>query len=374
MSSLDCPIVSVNVRIWRFWSFFYKHDAMRYLGIIPITVMNVFMLFDLCRSWNNYDNMIINAYFVVLWFDAVLRGLVLIFNRGKFEHFLERIAVEYKKIETTDDYFIRWTVSNFTRQARMLSFGNLCLGGIICTCFAVYPLFAGGRKLLYGVYIPTINEFDSPQYEILYVIQVLLLFPGSCMYIPFPSFFSSITLFGLIQIKTLQYQLTTLGDTSKGKDARNLNLIVNNLIEDHLHIINYVQDVNLLFSNICLAEFLMSGILMSALLFFLSICENRAQIVIIMVYILMIITQSFVFYWQANEVREESMGIAKAAYSAPWIEMDVSVKKKLLLIVLRAQRPLEIKLGNVYPMTLELFQSLMNASYSYFTLLKRVQN
>lgn len=122
-----------------------------------------------------------------------------------------------------------------------------------------------------------------------------------------------------------------------------------------------------------------------------------AQIVIVGAYIFMILTQIFAFYWHSNEVREESMAIATAAYSGPWLEVDNSIKKKLLLITMRAQRPLEVRyiwlggnstslfslsilissqitVGNVYPMTLEMFQSLLNASYSYFTLLRRVYN
>lgn len=56
----------------------------------------------------------------------------------------------------------------------------------------------------------------------------------------------------------------------------------------------------------------------------------------------MIISQIFAFYWHANEVREESMNLAEAAYSGPWVELDNSIKKKLLLIILRAQQPLEV--------------------------------
>jgi len=34
----------------------------------------------------------------------------------------------------------------------------------------------------------------------------------------------------------------------------------------------------------------------------------------------------------------------------------------------------QIRVGNVYPMTLAMFQSLLNASYSYFTMLRGVTN
>lgn len=69
---LDCPIISVNVRVWHFWSFVLKHDAMRYISIIPVGVMNVFMFADLYRAWGNIDEVIINAYFAMIFFNAVV--------------------------------------------------------------------------------------------------------------------------------------------------------------------------------------------------------------------------------------------------------------------------------------------------------------
>lgn len=70
--------------------------------------------------------------------------------------------------------------------------------------------------------------------------------------------------------------------------------------------------------------------------------EHYAQLIIVVSYIFMIISQIFAFYWHANEVREESMAIGEAAYSGPWIELDQASKKKLLLVILRSQVPLEV--------------------------------
>lgn len=57
----------------------------------------------------------------------------------------------------------------------------------------------------------------------------------------------------------------------------------------------------------------------------------------------MIISQIYAFYWHGNELREQSMAIAKVAYgAAPWLEMKPALKKMVLLIILRAQRPLEV--------------------------------
>ncbi|XP_050085321.1 odorant receptor Or2-like [Anopheles aquasalis] len=376
MEVLECPLLSVNVRVWRFWSFVLVHNWRRYVSIIPVTLLNVFMFADLYRAWGNIEEVIINAYFAVLYFNAVLRTLILVYQRQKYEVFLASAATVYQEICQIKDDVIRKLVEDYTRRARILSISNLALGAFISGCFVVYPLFTGQRSLPYGMFIPGVSNFESPQYEIFYITQLVLTFPGCCMYIPYTSFFATSTLFGLVQIKTLQHQLRTFRSTGSKLARRTpaLDRQLKQFIEDHKRIIRYVQDLNGLVTYICLIEFLSFGLMLCALLFLLNIISVMAQIVIVGAYIFMILTQIFAFYWHSNEVREESMAIATAAYSGPWLEVDNSIKKKLLLITIRAQRPLELTVGNVYPMTLEMFQSLLNASYSYFTLLRRVYN
>ncbi|XP_062553786.1 odorant receptor Or2-like [Armigeres subalbatus] len=371
---LDCPIISVNAHVWRFWSFVLKHDIMRYVSIIPVTVMTLFMFTDLYRSWGNIQEVIIKAYFAVLYFNAVLRTLILVHDRKHYEQFMGGIAEVYSEIYHIKDDIIQTTLRSYTIRARILSIMNLALGAIISTCFVVYPMFAGNRDLPYGMFIPGVDNFQSPQYAIIYVVQVVLTIPGCCMYIPFTSFFASTTLFGLVQIKTLKRQLIIFKNGIIDQDANEVNQRIIKIIKDHVRIITYVAELNSLVTYICFFEFISFGAMLCALLFLLNIIENVAQTVIVFAYIFMIISQIFAFYWHANEVREESMNIAEAAYSGPWVELDNSIKKHLLLVILRAQQPLDITVGNVYPMTLEMFQSLLNASYSYFTLLRRVYN
>lgn len=82
------------------------------------------------------------------------------------------------------------------------------------------------------------------------------------------------------------------------------------------------------------------------------------------------LTQSFQLYYFANKLREESMLIGYAAYESPWFTYTTSIQKEILLFILGSARPLEIMIGYVKPMSLETFQSILNASYSFFNLLK----
>ena len=56
----------------------------------------------------------------------------------------------------------------------------------------------------------------------------------------------------------------------------------------------------------------------------------------------MILVNLQAFYFQSNKVREESMEIANAAYDTPFWNFSIPMKKKLCIIMQRAQNPLEV--------------------------------
>lgn len=62
------------------------------------------------------------------------------------------------------------------------------------------------------------------------------------------------------------------------------------------------------------------------------------QKVIILVYLTMILTQSFLTYFYANELYEESLEVATAAYDVHWFDCDVATQQTLKLLILRSQK------------------------------------
>ncbi|XP_065079003.1 odorant receptor Or2-like [Ochlerotatus camptorhynchus] len=372
----NCPIINVNVKVWLFWAYLRKPKWYSYLlGCIPVTVLNVFQFMNLFHvimsGTGDMNKIIIDAYFTVLYFNLVLRTSFLMGNRRKFEVFLEGIADEYAVLENQND--IRPLMDRLTRRARILSKSNLWLGAFISACFVTYPLFSPDNGLPYGVYVPGVDVHASPIYEIVFLLQIYLTFPACCMYIPFTSFYCTCTLFGLIRIAALKRFLEGIHEYNTSRQM--LFARIKECLQYHNKIIKYVSDLNELVTYIFLLELLSFGMMLCALLFLLSISNQLAQMVMIGSYIFMILSQMYALYWHSNEVREQSMEIGDSLYyNSAWLDFEGTVKKKIILMIARSQRPLAIKVGNVYPMTLEMFQSLLNASYSYFTLLRRVYN
>lgn len=286
-----------------------------------------------------------------------------------------------------------------SREAQKFDRNNLLLGFFSCVCFWAYPIFAGRRELPYGLYIPGIDIRASPVYECAYISQIVITVVGCCTYIPFSCLFTSFIKLGIVLIKILNNKLNTIGESSSFINGNSLdhNVIQQKLkesVEFHWKIIRYIDEINDLGATVCLIELVSFGILLCALLFLLITVANVPQLILAGCYVVLIMVQLYIPYWNANEVLVEvrifrtlsasslknklinnffqSSNIGSALYNAPWYMFNVTNRRIALMIMRRTNRPLKIMIGKFYPISLQMFQSILNISYKYFTVLRGV--
>ncbi|XP_047002758.1 uncharacterized protein LOC124620132 [Schistocerca americana] len=89
-------------------------------------------------------------------------------------------------------------------------------------------------------------------------------------------------------------------------------------------------------------------------------------------YLCAMFTELSVYCWFGDKLMSESEKVAFAAYDVvtSMEECPVSIKRTLLLIMLRAQRPLCITAAGFFPFSRESFVSIINVSYSFFAILR----
>ncbi|TMW54610.1 hypothetical protein DOY81_000404 [Sarcophaga bullata] len=366
----DIQLIYMNVKILKFWSLLYDQNWRRYVCLTPATFLVFTQFYYMFMTHEGIDAIIRNSYMLVLWFNTIIRAYILIYDREKYEHLIGVLEKHFYDLMASDDPYIDNLLSEVNSMGKAMSKGNLFLGLLTCIGFALYPLFAVDKVLPFGSMIPGVNEYESPFYELWYVFQMVITPMGCCMYIPYTTLIVTFIMFGIVLCKTLQHRLRTLYRFNNNPEQIERQVI--QYIKFQKEIIDYIETVNRLTTFIFLLEFIAFGALLCALLFLLIIVDSMVQTVIVCAYINMIFAQILALYWYANELKEQHLEIAAAAYETEWFTFKLPIQKNIQLLILRTQKPCSIKVGNMYLMTLELFQALLNASYSYFTLLKRV--
>ncbi|XP_017782132.1 PREDICTED: odorant receptor Or2-like [Nicrophorus vespilloides] len=77
-------------------------------------------------------------------------------------------------------------------------------------------------------------------------------------------------------------------------------------------------------------------------------------------------------YW-GNEVSDASLGVAQAAAEVDWVDLPGNISKSLIMVILRAQKPLHITAGKLFPLSMTTFMSIMRRTFSFLMLLKQSQ-
>ncbi|XP_049862860.1 odorant receptor Or2-like [Schistocerca gregaria] len=82
----------------------------------------------------------------------------------------------------------------------------------------------------------------------------------------------------------------------------------------------------------------------------------------------------FFYCWAAHNVKEQGEEVSWAAYRCAWPDNNKDFRKNLAITMCRAQRPLLLTAGQIYPINKNAFVSLLKASYSYYTLLRQFED
>ncbi|XP_049835060.1 odorant receptor Or2-like [Schistocerca gregaria] len=90
------------------------------------------------------------------------------------------------------------------------------------------------------------------------------------------------------------------------------------------------------------------------------------------IYLSTMLSELFVYCWFGDDLITESENLAMAAYDAVTSLQGcpLSIKRSLLLLMHRPQRPLCITAGGFFPLSRESFVAVLNVSYSFFAILR----
>ncbi|XP_030377828.1 odorant receptor 30a [Scaptodrosophila lebanonensis] len=368
MSTIDMPIFGITLKLIKFWSYLFVHNWRRYMALTPFLLINWTQFVDIYLSTEPLDFILRNVYLTVLFSNTILRGVLLSVQRGRYERFLELLKGYYVQLLQSADAQIAQLVHETTRLSLSIGRINLLMGTCTCIGFVTYPIFGSERVLPYGMFVPGIDKYATPYYEIFFVIQAVMAPMGCCMYIPYSNLVVTCTLFAILMCRVLQHKLVSLKSV-RGAEVRQQIVWC---IEYQLKVVNFVNQMNSLTNALYLVEFLCFGAMLCVLLFSLIIAQTIGQTIIVIAYVIMIFSNSIVLYYVANELYYESFHVSIAAYESNWLDFDVDTQKMLKLLILRSQKPLAVLVGGVYPMNLKMLQSLLNVIYSFFTLLRRI--
>nr|QJX74286.1 odorant receptor 6 [Ceracris kiangsu] len=144
-------------------------------------------------------------------------------------------------------------------------------------------------------------------------------------------------------------------------------------IKHHQNIIAYVGVLQQVLSPVALAQFMCSMLIICLSGFGIAISNDFGTLFRYSVYFTAAAIQLLLFCWYGEVLITKSERVSEAAMGCGWTEArGRRFTSSALLIMTRAQRPLALTGGKFYVVSLKTFVQLLNASYSFFAVLRQL--
>ncbi|KAL0111075.1 hypothetical protein PUN28_012802 [Cardiocondyla obscurior] len=161
--------------------------------------------------------------------------------------------------------------------------------------------------------------------------------------------------------------------STKNNASRSSLTVIKNLINRHQKIIDLSDNIEDLFSNIALLQFIWNTLVICCIGFVIVISigteEGATMITKSLIFYVAITLEAFVFCYAGEYLSAKSKSISDAAYECFWYDLTPSECRVLMFLMLRSQKRLTITAGKITDLSLEGFTTIMKSSASYISVL-----
>ncbi|RVE48271.1 hypothetical protein evm_007128 [Chilo suppressalis] len=166
------------------------------------------------------------------------------------------------------------------------------------------------------------------------------------------------------------YDAEHLNDSKTTEDMRNGSYLkeVKDIIKNHYDLMRLAADVEGIYSFPMVIHFFNSSIIICFCTFCGALVENWNEMRY-KCFLFVALFESLLLCWFGHRLIESSQDISQAVYNSGWYKASSKIKSSLLVILIRAQRPLHITTFGYSVISLKTFTTLIKTAWSYFTLL-----
>ncbi|XP_033220932.1 odorant receptor 46a-like [Belonocnema kinseyi] len=146
--------------------------------------------------------------------------------------------------------------------------------------------------------------------------------------------------------------------------------LIKDCVIHHLNTYSLQNNFNKLFGVVIFTQFFSSMMNMCIILYQLSRFSIFSEFSLEMIPVLFtVIVQIFIYCYYGEKVTNKSLTIVEAIYQMNWTSVSNEAKKDLLLIMMRASKPMYLSGMSIIIMSLETFVKIMKSAYSAYNLL-----
>ncbi|XP_025266811.1 odorant receptor 46a-like [Camponotus floridanus] len=340
-----------------------------------LIIFTLTQLLDIILVIENIDDFATTSLLLLSTVSVLFKATAVITHRDEIANLIDTLQKKPCKVYTEEESNIQMKF-DCTIRSYSIKYASMCLlsviGGIIK---GLHQILEG--QLPFRMWVP--YDYTSPFLLWFTSIQMIV----AVIFATFVNLATETTVLGFClqicaQIEILKYRLQRMvksneKETSKISlnDESNETYRLSECILHHLCIIRLAKMINKVFSQVIFIQFFVSILVLCISLYYLYSHVIIIDIISLIIYVLCMFVQIFIYCWAGNEVILKSTGLSDAVYEMDWISMPINKQKDLLIIMKRSTRPIIFTSSFLVTLSLESYVNLLKASYAAFNFLRQ---
>nr|AHB17947.1 odorant receptor 5 [Locusta migratoria]ALD51451.1 odorant receptor 86 [Locusta migratoria] len=338
--------------------------------------------------WGDILSVTTNACVTFTYTMAMFKLLVVLIMRPSAEYLIQelnRCMQEYGRDLSSEKAAV---LARCGRLSRHVAAAHVAIGAVAYVCGVALPA-ARGRlcpsaacRAADGFPVLVWYPFPftvSPAYELVFAAVSLDFFYGYILSTTLDGFFVTLIIYvsGQLRLLNLMAQNVCAGAGGGGSEASEQRVRdrLAQCVRYHTDVDRCVQRLSALLGPILLGQVLADVVTISATAFVTTTGKTDSGWVFKYgSYLAAIAEQLLLYCWFGNDVLTESERLQLSAYSSQWVSAPARFRKGLLVFLCRAHRPLRLTASKFYTISRETFLLLMNASFSYYAVLRQLNS
>ncbi|XP_045483689.1 odorant receptor Or1-like [Harmonia axyridis] len=275
-------------------------------------------------------------------------------------------------------------VENCSRECKNLSAFFIYSSSVSWLLWVTKPFYTNEQILPYEIYLPFEMSTGNFVYYIIYLYISLSVLYGATSNSSIDCLISGMIYHASGQIKILKDKLSNVGRRAddyvshiqnEKEKKKSRNVFISRRMRENLdhydNIISFVKELENVFTSTPFIQLCVGTIVICLTCFrMIYIDPISTNFFFLVLFCITIVFQIYMFCHFGNELNYESSSIGNAIYMSDWYTFDSEARRMVLMLMERAKKPLIFKAGNLLPLSIGTFVSIMETTYSLLAVLQ----
>ncbi|XP_050346573.1 odorant receptor 4-like [Nymphalis io] len=330
---------------------------------------------------NDIANLIRQSIIMISLTFVIIKLILTVVRRHELRAIFDGINEDYEKFNYLPEEY-QQVVADTIKKSKGLEKIWIIIMAITASSYPVLAAACTIYSMIYSdnprrfmvhevsiIFLTQEQKYESPYYELIALYSIFIVWIVFIGFTGFDGMFSVCVLHASLKIKIFSLNLKYM--IVNAADMTTIQINIAKFVTDHCEVISLIGEIQKCF------EIWLVGIFFNAVLqigMALSQITTNVSSDISGVYYLFAVATIVHIYlpcYLISDVTYNAAEVANVAYSSSW-EMieDVNIRKSIWLIITKAQIPIDFKALGMITFNMQMFMSILQTSYSMYTLLR----